>query len=114
MVIAVMTVFMIRRYTICSRGPAEWFPLALASSLLPKTINYQMLIFMMARMNMLHQQIFSQSYTISPHSPGCKSRRNDNQKRQNKILFIANQRRLSQEGRVKSKQDSLFAFLSIE
>ena len=34
--IAVMTVLMMRWCTICSRGPAEWFPLALASSLLPK------------------------------------------------------------------------------
>ena len=59
MIITVMTVLMMRFCTICSRGPAEWFPLALASSLLPKTINYEMLIVMMARMNMLHQQIFS-------------------------------------------------------
>ena len=55
MIITVMTVLMMRFCTICSRGPAEWFPLALASSLLPKTINYQMLIVMMARLNMLHQ-----------------------------------------------------------
>ena len=114
MMITVMTVLMMRFCTICSRGPAEWFPLALASSLLPKTINYQMLIVTMARINILHQQIVSEGYTISPHSPLCRGRRNNNQKRQNKILFIANQRRLSQEGLVKSKQDSLFAFLPIE